>query len=92
MPAELWGAKLALQLLQQRLAGGESPYAPYISHLPVGFPGIPMFFGRDAVMALEYPPVVEQVSNSRRWVVSVYLRDVVRSNACSPCRLCTLAG
>jgi hypothetical protein len=34
------------QVLQHRLAGPSSPFTAYISQLPVGIPGIPMFFGR----------------------------------------------
>lgn len=37
VPAELWGAKLALQLLAQRSAGAGSPFSEYIRNLPVGF-------------------------------------------------------
>ena len=61
VPAELWGAKLALALLAQRLAGGASPFAAYIAALPVGVQGLPMFFPGDALAALQYPPVTEQV-------------------------------
>lgn len=40
VPEELWGAKLALQLLAQRAQGEQSLWAPYIRNLPVGFPGV----------------------------------------------------
>ncbi|GFH20538.1 NADPH:adrenodoxin mitochondrial isoform X1 [Haematococcus lacustris] len=61
VPAELWGAKLALQLLDHRLMAASSPYAAYIAQLPVGVAGVPIFFSREAINALEYPPVTEQV-------------------------------
>jgi histone-lysine N-methyltransferase SETD3 len=84
VPAELWGAKLALQLLAHRIhAGADSSddknssnstskldnFAPYIAALPLGFPGIPMFFPPDAIAALEYPPVTEQVKRRCRWLL-----------------------
>ncbi|KAF8068228.1 SETD3 [Scenedesmus sp. PABB004] len=68
VPDELWGAKLALQLLAQRVAGGGSAFAPYVAQLPVGVAGVPMFFARDALEAVEYPPVVEQVKRRGRWL------------------------
>lgn len=40
VPDELWGAKLALQLLAQRAQGEQSLWAPYIRNLPVGFAGV----------------------------------------------------
>jgi len=76
VPEELWGAKLALQLLQHRLRGGASAFAPYVSALPVGFPGLPIFFSRDAVDALTYPPVAEQVKKRGRWLAG-FARDVL---------------
>lgn len=68
VPAELWGAKLALALLQHRVAGTDSPFAAYVAMLPVGFSGIPMFFGRDAIEAIDYPPVSAQVKKRCRWL------------------------
>lgn len=56
---------MALALLAHRAAGADSPFAPYVSHLPRGFPGIPMFFSREAIEAIDYPPVVEQVRRGR---------------------------
>lgn len=68
VPAELWGAKLALQLLANRLQGPDSAFAEYISNLPRGVPGIPTFFRPQAVEALDYPPVVQQVKKRGRWL------------------------
>ncbi|KAL4519701.1 hypothetical protein Ndes2526B_g01726 [Nannochloris sp. 'desiccata'] len=76
VPAELWGAKLALQLLAHRIHSGDEQkhkvdnYAPYIAALPLGFPGLPMFFPPNAIAALEYPPVTEQVKRRCRWLLS----------------------
>jgi histone-lysine N-methyltransferase SETD3 len=61
VPEELWGGRLALALLAERAAGASSAFAPYVAALPVGFAGIPVFFGREALEAVDYPPVVEQV-------------------------------
>lgn len=52
---------LCLQVLVQRIHGPDSPFAAYIANLPVGVSGVPMFYPREALEALEYPPVVEQV-------------------------------
>lgn len=68
VPEELWGAKLALQVLLQRTAGPSSFFHPYLSLLPQGFPGLPMFFSREAVQMLSYLPVVEQVNKRGRWL------------------------
>lgn len=70
VPQELWGGKLALQLLAQRALGNGSLWAPYIRNLPVGFAGVPMFFGGEELGALQYPPVVEQVKKRCRWLLS----------------------
>jgi hypothetical protein len=49
------------QVLAARIQGSDSSFAPYIANLPVGVSGVPMFFAREALEAIEYPPVVEQV-------------------------------
>lgn len=54
-------ARARAQVLAHRVAGDASPFAPYISQLPRGVPGLPMFFSGEAVEALQYPPLVEQV-------------------------------
>ena len=46
------------QVLRERVLGADSAFQPYISNLPVGVPGIPIFFPPDAIRALEqYPPL-----------------------------------
>jgi histone-lysine N-methyltransferase SETD3 len=40
----------------------------YIVNLPVGVTGIPMFFPREAIAAIEYPPVSEQVKKRCKWL------------------------
>ena len=46
------------QVLRERVLGPDSAFQPYISNLPVGVPGIPIFFPPDAIEALEqYPPL-----------------------------------
>jgi len=66
VPEELWGGRLALALLAARAAGPDSPFAAYLSHLPRGFSGVPIFYSRESIEAIDYPPVVEQV----RWLFS----------------------
>lgn len=68
IPPELWGARLALALLRERARGGASRFAPYIRALPASFPGVPLFWGQEAVAALDYPPVAEQVKKRCRWL------------------------
>lgn len=62
VPEELWGGRLALALLAQRAEGTGGAFAPYVSALPRGFEGVPMFFPREAIDAIDYPPVTEQVT------------------------------
>lgn len=69
VPEELWGAKLALQLLAKRLEGGAGSHDSYVRALPRGFPGLPMFFPPEAVQALEYPPVTSQITRRCRWLL-----------------------
>ena len=63
-----------LQLLVHRALGDGSPFATYLSALPVGVPGIPIFFGAEAIAALQYPPVSEQVKRRCRWLAT-FARD-----------------
>ena len=69
IPEELWGAKLALKLLYERLQGEEGHFWHYIENLPVGFPGLPLFFDQKTIQALEYPPVSSQVIKRCRWLL-----------------------
>ena len=57
-----------LQLLSHRLQAEGSSLATYVANLPIGIPGIPMFFPREAIAALEYPPVGEQVKKRCKWL------------------------
>lgn len=50
-----------VQVLVARIQGPDSPFAAYVANLPVGVSGVPMFYPREALEAIEYPPVVEQV-------------------------------
>ncbi|GFR48096.1 hypothetical protein Agub_g9781, partial [Astrephomene gubernaculifera] len=68
VPKDLRGAKLALQLLAQRVRGSDSPFAEYIAHLPKGVSGIPMFFSKRAIQLIDYPPVSEQVKKRCKWL------------------------
>lgn len=57
-----------MQLLSHRIQGPESRLGTYIVNLPRGFTGIPMFFPREAIAAIEYPPVSEQVKKRCKWL------------------------
>lgn len=80
---------MLVQLIAHRLRGPDSPLSTYITNLPIGFSGIPMFFGKEvwflvgshrppcrpnnsvnlqAIVAIEYPPVGEQVKKRCKWL------------------------
>jgi histone-lysine N-methyltransferase SETD3 len=61
---------MRLQVVAHRLEGATSHFAPYINNLPLGVAGLPMFFNGDALGALQYPPVTEQVKRRCRWLLS----------------------
>lgn len=65
-----------LQVVAHRLQGATSPFAPYISNLLLGVAGLPMFFGGDALAALQYPPVTEQVKRRCRWLLAFAQREL----------------
>lgn len=58
-----------VQVLAHRVQGSESAFSPYITNLPVGVSGIPMFFGRDPLRAIEYAPVTRQVQMRCQWLL-----------------------
>jgi len=60
VPEELWSLRLGLKLLAERVHS-DSLYWPYIRHLPMSFPGIPLFFSPQEVQALQYLPIQEQI-------------------------------
>jgi hypothetical protein len=57
-----------MQVLVARIQGPDSPFAAYVANLPVGVSGVPMFYPREALEAIEYPPVVEQVRAGHEYV------------------------
>mmetsp|Transcript_24988 Transcript_24988/g.54325 ORF Transcript_24988/g.54325 Transcript_24988/m.54325 type:complete len:401 (+) Transcript_24988:697-1899(+) len=57
-----------MQVVAHRLQGADSKFSTYVSNLPVGVSGIPMFFPGDAIAAIEYPPVSEQVKKRCKWL------------------------
>ena len=59
-----------VQVLAHRVKGTESPFSLYISNLPVGVPGVPMFFPRAALTALDYAPVTHQVRMRCQWLLN----------------------
>ena len=79
VPEELWSVRLGLALLHERALGGKSPFFQYISLLPAMHRGLPLFFGREAVDALQYLPLVVQVKRRSRFLIdysSGPLKDV----------------
>lgn len=70
IPPEIWGARLAVNLLAERLAGQQSYFVPYISQLPIGFPGLPMFFNSQSIAALQYVPAINQIKFRNKWMIS----------------------
>eukprot|EP00850_Spirogloea_muscicola_P022128 SM000278S10015 [mRNA] locus=s278:142263:144269:- [translate_table: standard] len=62
IPEELWSLRLGLKLLAEKAGGNtrESPFQAYVDSLPERLP-VPVFFSAEAVAALQYAPVVEQV-------------------------------
>ncbi len=58
-----------MQVLSYRVQGSQSAFDPYIRNLPVGVAGLPMFFGRDPLRALEYAPVTRQVQMRCQWLL-----------------------
>ncbi|GMH33548.1 hypothetical protein BSKO_01382 [Bryopsis sp. KO-2023] len=69
VPEELWGGRLALKLIGERAKGDESFFVPYLKSLPVGVPGLPMFYQGPILRELQYPPLIEQVKKRCRWLV-----------------------
>ena len=59
----------ASQVVAHRVQGPESPFSLYIQNLPVGVSGIPMFFDRQALRAIEYAPVTRQVQMRCQWLL-----------------------
>ena len=61
VPEEFWSGRLCLKLLVERLKADGSRFWPYLQSLPLGVPGVPLFFNEAAINALQYPPLIEQV-------------------------------
>lgn len=61
VPEALWGGKLSLRLLHERAKGDKSFFDPYLKSLPIGVPGLPIFYSGPVLQGLQYPPVTEQV-------------------------------
>ena len=69
VPDELWSVRLGLKLLHERALGTKSPFFQYVSLLPAMHRGLPLFFGPEAVGALQYPPLAEQVKRRSRFLI-----------------------
>ena len=69
-PESLSFGRLGLQLLAERAAGPDAPFAPYIDMLPTRFdPPLPTFWSSKAVTALQYPPVAAQIGLRSQWLL-----------------------
>ena len=84
VPAELWGARLGLVLLEERAKGSASRFAPFVDLLPAAFRGVPSFFAADAVAALQYPPVTEEVKRRSRWMLRFAAGPLAAASAAQP--------
>ena len=56
VPSEQWAARLAFSLLAERAKGDASRLAEYVRALPAAYTA-PLFWSREAVGTLRYPPV-----------------------------------
>jgi len=79
IPEELWGAKLAVKLIHERLKGQDGFFWPYIANLPVGFPGLPLFFESDAIRLIEYPSVSHQIIKRCKWLLQFSEKELKSS-------------
>lgn len=59
---------LVTQVLAHRVQGPDSSFSRYIRNLPVGVAGLPMFFPREALSAVEYAPMIQQVRLLCQWL------------------------
>mmetsp|Transcript_40794 Transcript_40794/g.73307 ORF Transcript_40794/g.73307 Transcript_40794/m.73307 type:complete len:565 (-) Transcript_40794:260-1954(-) len=87
IPEELWGARLAVQVLSHRAQADGSAFAPYIALLPKAVEGLPMFFPAPAIQALQYPTLIAQVTKRCRFLVDFAgkeLAGVVNDEARDP--------
>lgn len=82
VPPELWGMRLGLRLLSQRAAGDGAFWAPYVTHLPDRFVGVPLFFPAAAVAALHYAPVVQQARDRRPPVAAARHASYIMRDSC----------
>lgn len=65
-------------MLAHRIQGADSVFSSYIQNLPVGVSGIPMFFAREPLRAIEYAPVTQQVSMRCQWLLH-FAREALQS-------------
>lgn len=84
IPAELWGARLGLVLLEERAKGKASRFAEFVDLLPRAFVGVPTFFAADAIQALQYPPVTEEVKRRSRWMLAFASGPLAAAAALQP--------
>ena len=72
VPQHLWQLRLGLRLLSERTkqysttgAATASFYQPYIDLLPLAY-STPLFYQREDVAALQYPPIQQQINKRSR--------------------------
>ena len=71
VPQQLWQLQLGMRLLSERTkqysttAATASFYQPYIDLLPLAYT-TPLFYQRDDVLALQYPPMQQQINKRSR--------------------------
>ena len=71
VPSDLWSSKLGLLLVRERIAAQHSLFAPYITLLPSVHEGNPLFFQHDAVVDLQYAPLVAQIRKRSKFLVQL---------------------
>jgi len=79
IPSQLWGVKLGLRVLLERSKGIISPHGPYVAFLPMTIEGVPIFFSKEEIEALQYPPVERQIALRSRFLAT-YVNENLNLN------------
>lgn len=75
VPKEFWAGRLSLKVLFERLCETKSSFWPYLQTLPIGVPGLPIFFSQTAIQELHYPPLIAQIEKRCRWLMNLSEED-----------------
>lgn len=69
IPKDMWPLSLGLVVLAERAKGARSSFEPYVKLLPTSYNGVPIFFGPNAIGALQYTPVITQITKRCKYFV-----------------------